>query len=107
MIQFVAVISQRPPGGRCTLYAGYAQVLNKQLGLSAELIYTLHSDPHGAGFPALLMDGSPVKPADGVILAPEDLTAALAAAGLPPTEQASLAQALDACLEEFLVRAGA
>lgn len=107
MIHSVTVLSQHPPGGRCTLYAGYAEVLTEQLGLAAEVVHTQHSDPHGAGFPALLLGGIPAKPADGVILAPEDLTAALAAAGLPPTEQASLAQALDACLEAFLVRAGA
>lgn len=64
------------------------------------------SDPHGQGFPSLLLDGRPLKPADGVILSPEDLIKVLREAGCPPATLETLAQSLDACLEAFLAAAG-
>lgn len=106
MIRQAQVLSKAPPGGRCTLYAGYLQRLAEGLGLEAEVVLTAYSDPHGQGFPALLLDGQPVQPADGVVLSPEDLIAALREADCPVADQEALAQSLNACLEAFLDAAG-
>ena len=42
----IRVVSQQPPGGRCTLYAGYAEVLAAPL-LTADR--NLYADEVGAG----------------------------------------------------------
>ncbi len=101
MIRQTQVVSKAPPGGRCTLYAAYLRGLADGLGLEAEVVVTEHSDPQGAGQPALLLDGSPLRPADGVLLSPEDLIGASREAGYPPSRLEELARSLDACLEGF------
>lgn len=92
----VRVVSQHPPGGRCTLYAGYAEVLAAHLAVRTEVVISTERDAHGTGFPSLLVNGQPVQPADGVILMPADLCAILAGAGLDQTALAGLAEALEA-----------
>jgi cystathionine gamma-synthase len=72
------VISQHPPGGRCSLYAGYAEVLAAHLDTRTEVVITAERDAHGSGFPSLLLNGSTVQTADGVILMPADVRAASA-----------------------------
>ena len=101
----VRVISQRPAGGRCTLYAGYAEVLAEHLAARTEVVFSTRRDAHGAGFPSLLMDGQALQPADGVILMPADLCAHLAALGGDEAALDSLAVALDARLERMLAGA--
>ncbi len=98
----VRVISQQPPGGRCRLYAGYADVLADCLGANAELVFTEVREAHGQGSPSLLLGEHPVQPADGVILVPADLCAALAALGHPAEALEGLAEALEAPLERML-----
>lgn len=98
----VRVVSQHPPGGRCTLYAGYADVLAAYLGARADVVISTERDAHGSGFPSLLVNGLSVQPADGVILMPADLCAMLAAAGLDEKALAGLAEALEAPLERML-----
>lgn len=98
----IRVVSQHPPGGRCTLYAGYAGVLAAHLGAHTEVVFSTERDAHGSGFPSLLVNGSPVQPADGVILMPADLCAVLAAAGQDEAALASLAEALEAPLERMM-----
>ena len=90
----VRVISQQPPGGRCTLYAGYAQALAQHLGAQARVEYSDLRDAHGQGFPSLWLNGSPLLPSDGVIVMPDDILAALGANGI------SAGSELDAALEE-------
>jgi cystathionine gamma-synthase len=98
----VRVVSQQPPGGRCTLYAGYADVLAAHPGTVTEIVFSTERDAHGSGFPSLLLNGIPAQPADGVILMPADLCAALAAAGLDAAALAGLAAALEVPLERML-----
>jgi cystathionine gamma-synthase len=98
----VRVVSQHPPGGRCTLYAGYAEVLAARLGARTEVVFSSERDAHGSGFPSLLVNGLPVQPADGVILMPADLCAILAGAGLDEAALAGLAEALETPLERML-----
>ncbi len=102
MSSHIRVISQNPPGGRCGLYAAYAAVLAAHLGAATEVMFSSVRDAHGMGFPSLLLNGHPVQPADGVILMPVDLCAALAAAGQDETALAGLADALETPLERML-----
>lgn len=98
----VRVVSQHPPGGRCTLYAGYAEVLAAWLDAQAEVVFSAERDAHGSGFPSLLVNGVAVQPADGVILVPADLCAMLAGTGLDEKVLAGLAEALEAPLERMM-----
>jgi cystathionine gamma-synthase len=56
------VISQQPPGGRCTLYAGYADALARHFSTHAELVFSEARDSHGNGFPSLWLNGAAVNP---------------------------------------------
>jgi cystathionine gamma-synthase len=98
----VRVVSQRPPGGRCTLYAAYAAVLNACVDARVEVAISTERDAHGSGFPSMLVNGLPVQPADGVILMPADLCAILATTGLDEKALAGLAEALEAPLERMM-----
>lgn len=97
----IRVISQQPPGGRCTLYAGYAEVLATHLGARIEVEFSTERDAHGSGFPSLLVNGLPAQPSDGVILMPADLCAMLAAEQ-DETILLGLAEALEAPLERMM-----
>lgn len=102
----IRVISQQPPGGRCTLYAGYAEVVADHLEGRTEVVFSAERDAHGSGFPSLLVNGISVQPADGVILMPADVAAALAAHGLSDEAITDLSEALEAPLERMLEAAG-
>lgn len=102
MALHIRVISQHPPGGRCTLYAGYAEVLAACPDIRVEVVFSTERDAHGTGFPSLLVNEVAVQPADGVILMPADLCATLAAAGVDKKALAGLGEALEAPLERML-----
>lgn len=104
MTYVVRVISQQPPGGRCTLYAGYAEVLERHLQARAELVFSAQRGAHGEGFPSLWLNGAAVQPEDGAIIMPADILAALAGHGL--AESPGLAEALEAPLERLLEGTG-
>jgi len=99
---YVRVVSRHPPGGRCTLYADYAEVLAAYLDARTEIVLSTERDAHGSGFPSLLVNGLPVQPGDGVILMPADLCALLAAAGQDEAALAGLAEALEAPLQRMM-----
>lgn len=98
----IRVISQHPPGGRCRLYAAYAEVIASHLGAASEMVFSTERDAHGIGFPSLLLNGHALQPADGVILMPADVCAALATAGHDATALTRLAEALEGPLERML-----
>lgn len=102
----VRVISQQPPGGRCTLYAGYAEVLERHLEARAELVFSTTRNAHGEGFPSLWLNGAAVQPEDGVILMPADVLAALRAHGMTEEALLGLAEALEAPLDRMLEMEG-
>lgn len=102
MILDVRVISQKPPGGRCALYAGYADVLAAHLAARTVVVFSAERDAHGAGFPSLRVNGDALQPADGVILMPADLCGRLAALGVDEGVLKRLAEALEAPLERML-----
>lgn len=102
MPQPIKVHSQHPPGGRCTLYALYAEELSSSLGLARRVVHTERRDAHGEGSPALLLKAVALQPSDGIILSPEDICAGLAAAGLDWSAVPDLTARLDAIQEQFL-----
>jgi cystathionine gamma-synthase len=89
----VTVVSKSPAGGRCTLYARYAEALAGHYGLSVDLHCPGETAGEGPPPPALVIRGLLVVPSDGVIVAPEDIVATLASAGL--------VERLDACRAEL------
>lgn len=98
----IKVISQHPPGGRCTLYALYAEELSSCLGVAKRVIHSECRDAHGEGFPSLLVKGVALQPSDGVILSPEDICSGLASAGLDLSAVPDLAVRLEAIQDRFL-----
>jgi cystathionine gamma-synthase len=102
MPEAIKVISQHPPGGRCTLYALYAEELANSLGLTRRVIHSDCRDAHADGFPSLVLNGVVLKPSDGVILSPPDICAGLAAAGINLSGVPDLAARLEAIQERFL-----
>jgi cystathionine gamma-synthase len=98
----IRVISQNPPGGRCSLYAAYAKAIAAHLDAASERVFSAERDAHGIGFPSLQLNGHAIQPADGVILMPADVCAALAAAGHDAMVLTRLAEALEAPLERML-----
>jgi cystathionine gamma-synthase len=102
----VMVVSQPPPGGRCRLYAGYADVLERHLKADAELTISTTRDAHGEGFPCLRLNGIPVQPEDGVILMPADVMAALVTQGVPDEAMFGLIEALEVPLDRMLEEEG-
>jgi cystathionine gamma-synthase len=78
----VTVVSKSPPGGRCTLYARYAEAVSGHFGLSMDIHCPGNEPRDGPPPPAIVIEGLAVEPSDGVIVAPEDIVAVLAKAGL-------------------------
>ena len=101
----VSIISKQPPGGRCALYAGYADVLAKFLKADVTLDYSSHQDAHKQGFPSLVINEQAVQPSDGVILVPDDILTKLQDCGISVEENASLAEALEEPLNRMLDQA--
>jgi cystathionine gamma-synthase len=97
----VTIISRQPPGGRCSLYLRYAQVLSRYLGGEPAV---RHCDGATAGAvppPALLIGPTPLVPSDGVILSPQDIAAALAQR-LPAATVAEMQAALEEAQERWM-----
>jgi cystathionine gamma-synthase len=98
----VKVISQQPPGGRCTLYARYADAIAETLGWSHRIVHDECRDAHGNGFPSLWVRDTAIQPSDGVILSPEDICLYLAQQGLAAERTEALRERLTAILDDFL-----
>ena len=82
MPKFIKVISNKLPGGRCKLYAAYAEEASRCFGLSMEIDYHDIKEPHGEGYPSLMIGDEHLLPSDGVILSPEDICAAFEKEGI-------------------------
>jgi MFS family permease len=100
----VRVISQTPPGGRCGLYTGYGQALATHLGAKFQLDISTERDAHGHGFPSIWINGSPLRPSDGVIVMPEDVVSVLVENGIGASNDLGLA--LDAEVNKMLHEGG-
>jgi MFS family permease len=100
----VRVISQHQPGGRCKLYAGYADALAKSMNARSRVEYSDVRDANGHGFPSLWINGAPVAASDGVIVMPADIVAALGANGIAADDE--VAAVLDAQVDRMLDEGG-
>jgi MFS family permease len=100
----VRVISQQQPGGRCQLYAGYANALAGTMGIHHRIEYSDIRDANGHGFPSIWINGTPVAASDGVIVMPADLLAAIGTVGV--SVNPSLEPALDAEVDKMLNEGG-
>lgn len=98
----ITLLLKEPPGGRCTLYRAYAEALAEKT--AAHCVETLDEVPGQAQLsaPAMLIDGKVVEPADGVIIAPDDIGAMLEPLvdDVAPLE-ASLEEVLERCMAEW------
>jgi cystathionine gamma-synthase len=98
----VKVISQQPPGGRCTLYARYADAIAETLGWSQRIVHDECRDAHGNGFPSLWIGDQAIQPADGVILSPEDICDFLRQQGETGGHLNAVQARLQVILDDFL-----
>ncbi len=98
----VKVISQQPAGGRCNLYAAYADALAHHFRISVEIEYSAMRDAHGNGFPSLWLNGVAILPEDGAIIMPSDILATLSAQGVPSEAMMGLGETLETPLERIL-----
>jgi cystathionine gamma-synthase len=98
----VKVISQQPPGGRCTLYARYADAIAETLGWSQRIVHDECRDAHGNGFPSLWIGDQAIQPADGVILSPEDICDFLRQQGETSGHLNAVQARLQVILDDFL-----
>jgi cystathionine gamma-synthase len=98
----VKVVSQQPPGGRCTLYARYADAIADTLDWSHRIVHDECRDAHGEGFPSLWIRDAAIQPADGVILSPEDICNHLKRDGIDGRRADVLLVRLQAILDDFL-----
>jgi cystathionine gamma-synthase len=98
----VKVISQQPPGGRCTLYARYADAICAATGWSHGLIHSDLRDAHGAGFPSLHIRDVVLQPEDCFMLTADDIGAHLAGLGVTPAVLEQLRQRLQAIFDDFV-----
>jgi hypothetical protein len=96
----VTVVSKDPPGGRCTLYLRYAEVIADGCGAEVETVYPATGSAIEP--PALLVDGRLIAPSDGLILSPMDVHLGLVGAGCP-----DLLNRLEAAEARFMDECGA
>lgn len=96
----VRVVVQNPPGGRCSLYTDFAQALEKFAAAKFTKEVSTTRDANGNGFPAIWINGSVIKPSDGVIVMQEDLIASLTSIGFNISDE--LSNALDAAVNKML-----
>lgn len=101
----VKVISQQPPGGRCTLYARYAEAIATATGWPHGIVHSENRDAHGEGFPSLWIRDTALQPEDFFMLTADDICAHLAALGVTMDVLDSLRQRLQDTYDEFVAAA--
>lgn len=73
----IHVEANNPPGKRCTLYLRYAEKVGQHLGTPFSAIFHSTHPVQGRIAPALLVGGVALVPANGEVLLPQDVCAAL------------------------------
>lgn len=101
----VKVISQQPPGGRCTLYARYADAICAATGWSHAIAHSENRDAHGNGFPSLWIRDAALQPEDYFLLTPADIRAHLAGLGIEAARLDMLDRRLQAIHDDFVAAA--
>lgn len=97
----VTVVSRNPPGGRCTLYARYAEALSGHCGLTVDIHCPGDAPDDGIPPPALVICGKLVAPGDGVIVSPDDIAQTLGEIGLD-VDLAACGAELEAIQDQFM-----
>ncbi len=77
MSHAIHVEANNPPGKRCTLYLRYAEKIGQHLGTPFSAIFHSPHPVQGRIAPALLVGGVALVPANGEVLLPDDIHAAL------------------------------
>jgi len=101
----IKIISKQPPGGRCTLYAAYAEAIARYFDVSVEIEYHENLPRTGVAYPTLVVNNEVLSPTDGVILSPEDVCAGLARAKTNPTAARVLMEELER-IQSRLIKEG-
>lgn len=99
------MISQLPPGGRCTLYSRYAEAVSRATGWSHGIVHSQERDAHGAGFPSLVIRDVALQPEDYFMLTADDICAHLAGLGVELAVLQGLQPELQAIYDEFVAGA--
>ena len=102
----VKVISQQPPGGRCTLYARYADAISAATGWSHSVVHSEDRDAHGEGFPSLWIRDASVQPEDYFMITAEDICGHLAGLGVDAATRDALRLRLQRIFDDFVESAG-
>ncbi len=96
----ITVVSKAPPGGRCSLYLGYARALAEFHAAEVEIVY---AGPDAELQPPVLMvDGRLIFPADGLILTPGDVGLGLTRMGAAIADHVELLEILETAEAEFM-----
>lgn len=98
----VKVISQQPPGGRCTLYARYADAISNATGWSRSVVHSEERDAHGEGFPSLWIRDVALQPEDYFMLTADDICGHLAGLGVNAPVLDALRASLQSILDDFV-----
>lgn len=98
----VKVISQHPPGGRCTLYARYAEAISAATGWPHSVVHCEDRDAHGDGFPSLWIRQVLVQPEDYFMLTAEDICNHLADLGVDVAKLNTLRDRLQGIFDDFV-----
>ena len=96
----ITVLSKKPAGGRCTLYAKYAQLLESSLGFTVHTLYPGENQQPAA--PGLLIDDKIILPNDGVIIDADDIYKALEQAGFDADSLSQVSVELELLIEEVM-----
>jgi len=73
----IHVEANNPPGKRCTLYIRYAEKIGQHLGTPFSAVFHSPHPVQGRIAPTLLVGGVTLIPANGEVLLPGDVHAAL------------------------------
>jgi cystathionine gamma-synthase len=98
----VKVISQQPPGGRCTLYARYADAICAATGWTHAIVHSENRDAHGEGYPSLWIRDAVLQPEDFFMLTADDICAHLAGIDVDAAVICKLRLRLQAIFDEFV-----
>lgn len=98
----ITLLLNDPPGGRCRLYRAYASALSEHAAVSCTELFAPVPEQPGLSAPAMLVDGKPVIPDDGVIISPHDMGQVLGQ-NYPDTPriEALLDEVLERCMQEW------
>lgn len=103
----VKVISQQPPGGRCTLYARYADAICAATGWTHAIVHSENREAHGEGYPSLWIRDAVLQPEDFFMLTADDICGHLEGSEVDPEAILGLRLRLQAIFDEFVESASA